>query len=134
VNASLKQMLLAARAMVERAYAPYSGVKVGVCLRSASGKLYSGCNVENGVYPLGYCAEAGAITAMVAAGEQQIAELTVVANGDALCRPCGACLQRLQEFAMSDLSVHMCNAQGECESSTLAELLPKAFNINEHQK
>ena len=71
----------AARTARENAYAPYSEFKVGAAVRSASGKIFAGCNVENVAYPEGTCAEAGAIAAMCAAGEREIAEVAVIAGG-----------------------------------------------------
>jgi cytidine deaminase len=76
-------LLAAAAAVRENAYAPYSRFKVGAAIRSASGAVYTGCNVENVAYPEGTCAEAGAIAAMVAAGETVIAEVLVIADSPA---------------------------------------------------
>ena len=70
----------AAKAVRERAYAPYSRFKVGAAIRSTSGALHVGCNVENVAYPEGTCAEAGAIAAMVAAGETELIEVAVIAG------------------------------------------------------
>ena len=79
----------AARKVREHAYAPYSGFKVGAALRTASGAIFVGCNVENVAYPEGTCAEAGAIAAMCAAGEREIVELVVVAESSSPVPPCG---------------------------------------------
>ena len=78
-----------------RAYAPYSEFQVGVALRTQTGAVYTGCNVENVSYPEGACAETGAISAMVAAGGGRIVELCVVADGERLISPCGGCRQRI---------------------------------------
>jgi len=76
----IKEMLDQAKAVMQNAYAPYSKFKVGAVARGANGKLYQGCNVENAAYPLGTCAEAGAIAAMVADGETQLAEIVVMGS------------------------------------------------------
>ena len=81
------------------AHAPYSGFKVGAALRVSSGKTFVGCNVENAAYPEGTCAEAGAIAAMVAAGESQIEEIFIVAGGSEPISPCGGCRQKISEFS-----------------------------------
>ena len=79
----------------ENAYAPYSSFKVGAALRTVSGKIYSGCNVENSAYPEGTCAEAGAIAAMISDGEIEIVEICIVADGTRPISPCGGCRQKL---------------------------------------
>lgn len=124
---SLAEMIAVARSVRARAHAPYSGFAVGCCLRAESGRLYAGANVENAAYPLGQCAEASAIGAMVAGGERRIVEAVVLAEGAQLCSPCGGCRQRLAEFAGPDLPVHLCDATGLRRTVSLGELLPLAF-------
>jgi len=119
----------AARAAMANAHAPYSGFPVGAALRSASGAIFVGCNVENASYPQGWCAETGAIAAMVAAGETAIAEIAVVAEQMPLITPCGGCRQRLAEFAAPAAKIHLCDAAGIVETVTLGELLPRAFAV-----
>ncbi len=92
-------LLAAALAVRERAYAPYSKFAVGAAIRTPSGAIYTGCNVENVSYPEGCCAETSAIAAMVAAGGRRIAEVVVMGGGERLCTPCGGCRQKLREFA-----------------------------------
>ncbi|PIE16854.1 MAG: cytidine deaminase [Rhodobacterales bacterium] len=121
------QMLKAAKAARENAYAPYSGFKVGAALRAASGKIYAGCNVENAAYPEGICAEAGAIAAMVAAGEVELTEITIIADSPLPITPCGGCRQKLAEFGRPELVVTMATTAGDCQKMTLAQLLPGAF-------
>lgn len=118
----------AAKAVRENAHAPYSKFKVGAAIRSASGAIYSGCNVENAAYPEGTCAEAGAISAMVAAGEAAIAEVLIIAETDLPITPCGGCRQRLKEFAASDVIVRMVTLSGAQSEMTMGELLPGAFD------
>ena len=120
-------MLEAARRALANAHAPYSRFRVGACLRAASGRLHAGCNVENAAYPVGQCAEATAIGAMIAAGDREIAEIVVATEGAELCPPCGRCRQQLAEFAGPDTPVHLCGPEGVRLSTTLGELLPLAF-------
>lgn len=126
----MNNLLTAANEAFRRAYAPYSGFRVGAALRASSGAIYSGANVENAAYPLGNCAEASAIAAMIAAGERKIQEALLVAAGDRLCTPCGGCRQRLAEFAGPDLPIHICSPEGLRQTLTLGELLPHTFSLS----
>ena len=117
----------------ENAYAPYSHFKVGAAIRSSSGTVYAGCNVENVAYPEGTCAEAGAIAAMVAAGESEIAEVYVIADSPEPVTPCGGCRQKLAEFSTGDVSVTMANLDGVEARISIRDLLPGAFAA-EHMK
>ena len=117
----------AARAVRENAHAPYSNFKVGAALRTTSGTVFSGCNVENVAYPEGTCAEAGAIAAMVAAGEREIAEVAVIADSSDPVPPCGGCRQKLAEFAAPEVRVTMATVDGTTRTVTVADLLPGAF-------
>lgn len=110
------------------AYAPYSGFAVGAAVLCNNGKIYSGCNVENISYPCGTCAEAGAIAAMNADGGRLIKDIVVVAGGNTLISPCGACLQRIFEFADSETTVHLADLKGIRKSFKINELLPVFFN------
>ena len=125
----LATMIEQAAAARRNAHAPYSGFKVGACLRTADGELFAGCNVENVAYPQGQCAEASAIGAMVAAGGREIVEVVVMAAGEALCTPCGGCRQRLAEFAGPDTPVHVAGPDGPRARFTLGELLPHGFTF-----
>lgn len=117
----------AAAAVRRQAYAPYSRFLVGAALRAEDGSVHIGCNVENAAYPQGTCAEAGAIAAMVAAGQRRIAE-AVIAGDDVPCPPCGGCRQKLREFAGPDLKIRMVDADGRpLLVRTLGELLPDSF-------
>ncbi|SHK07535.1 cytidine deaminase [Shimia gijangensis] len=117
----------AALAVRENAYAPYSNFKVGAAIRAQDGTIYSGCNVENVAYPEGTCAEAGAIAAMVAAGDTRLTEVYVVADSPHPVTPCGGCRQKLAEFGTGDVVITMANLDGVEEKITLADLLPGAF-------
>jgi cytidine deaminase len=121
----LRQAALAVR---ENAHAPYSGFAVGAALRGASGKIFRGCNVENVAYPEGTCAEAGAIAAMVAAGETALTEAYVVAGSPLPVTPCGGCRQKLAEFGAGDVAVTMATVDGVEQTLTIAQLLPGAFD------
>jgi cytidine deaminase len=120
-------LLDAATAVRLNAYAPYSRFKVGAAIRAASGAVYTGCNVENVAYPEGTCAEAGAIAAMVAAGETRIAEVLVIADSPSPVPPCGGCRQKIAEFAAQDVVVTLCTTDGATRAMTVAELLPGVF-------
>ena len=125
--ASLDDLFALALAVQAKAYVPYSGFKVGAAILTPSGRLFGGCNVENAAYPVGACAEASAISAMVAAGEREIAAIMVVGDGDALVTPCGGCRQRIREFAPLDAPVHIAGPAGPRASFTLGDLLPHSF-------
>ena len=120
-------LLLAATEVREKAYAPYSRFKVGAALRTTSGAVFVGCNVENVAYPEGTCAEAGAIAAMVAGGETRIAEVCVIADSPEPVPPCGGCRQKIAEFAAQDVRVTLCTTDGKERVMTVAELLPGVF-------
>jgi len=111
----------------ENAHAPYSNFKVGAAIRGQSGAIYAGCNVENVAYPQGTCAEAGAIAAMVAAGEKVLTEVYVVAGSEMPVTPCGGCRQKLAEFGAGNVVVTMATTGGVEQVSTLGALLPGAF-------
>ncbi|MDE2363807.1 MAG: cytidine deaminase [Hyphomicrobiales bacterium] len=125
--AEAAELLAAARAARAHAYAPYSGFAVGAAVRAESGRIYAACNVENAAYPVGTCAEAGAIAAMVAAGERRVVEALVVAESPQPVTPCGACRQRLREFADDATPVHIAGRAGVVVTLTLATLLPHSF-------
>jgi cytidine deaminase len=121
------ELLAAARTVQANAHAPYSGFSVGAALRTPSGAVFTGCNVENAAYPQGTCAEAGAIAAMVAAGEREIAVLLAVANGEMLATPCGGCRQKIREFATRTTVIHVAGPEGVRATYTMDELLPDSF-------
>ncbi|MDN5788108.1 cytidine deaminase [Pseudorhodobacter sp.] len=123
-------LLEAATAVRENAYAPYSRFKVGAAIRSASGQVFTGCNVENVAYPEGTCAEAGAIAAMIAAGESRIAEILVIADSPTPVPPCGGCRQKIAEFASPDVTVTLCTTDGKSNPVTVADLLPGSFSAS----
>ncbi len=123
----LDELIEAAARVRANAYAPYSRFAVGAAIRAEDGTLHAGANVENAAYPQSQCAEASAIGAMVAAGRRRIAEIAIVADGPALCAPCGGCRQRIREFAAPEVPIHLCGPDGLRRTLTLGELLPFAF-------
>lgn len=134
-SAATDQELLdhAAQALAQ-AYAPYSRLQVGAALRSASGRVYSGCNVESAAFPVGGCAERNAIAAAVRAegGAMRITGIAVLAvdgsGGTPAIPPCGACRQMIREFG-PDADVLFRGAGGEIERHAIAELLPHSFSM-----
>lgn len=121
----MKDLIAAARAVRERAYAPYSRFLVGAALRTKSGRIFSGCNVENLSFGLTICAERSAVFAAVAAGEREFDAIAIVADSKEPVTPCGACRQVLAEFGL-DLAVCSANLEGQTFESTIRELLPRA--------
>ena len=124
---SLDGLLAAARKAQALAYAPYSRFPVGAAVLSESGAVYAACNVENAAYPVGTCAEAGAIAAMVSAGERRIAAVLVLGAGEPLVTPCGTCRQRIREFAAPETPIHVAGPEGVRRSFRLDELRPISF-------
>ena len=117
----------AATSVRKNAYVPYSNFKVGAALMSGSGQVHVGCNVENVAYPEGTCAEAGAIAAMVAAGDTELTEIVVIADSPVPVTPCGGCRQKLFEFAAPGAQITMASMSGEKTTMAVADLLPGAF-------
>jgi cytidine deaminase len=116
-----------AQAVQRRAYAPYSRFRVGAALLADDGAVYAGCNVENAAYPSGSCAEQGAISALIAGGAKAIRAILVFGEGEALVTPCGACRQRIREFAPPDTPVAIAGPEGIRARFTLDALLPASF-------
>ena len=112
-----------------RAHAPYSGYQVGAAVQVASGRIFSGCNVENASYGLSICAERSAIVQMVAEGERDPVAIAVVTPGPVIGTPCGMCRQTLAEFAKDDLPIRLLVADGAAppKITSLGALLPEAF-------
>lgn len=125
---ALAQRLWAqALAVQARAHAPYSRFHVGAALVDDQGHTHAGCNVENAAYPEGVCAEAGAISAMVAAGGWRIQGILVVGTGHKWVTPCGGCRQKIREFAAPHTPVWVANADSIQARLTLDDLLPHSF-------
>lgn len=124
-------MLEQARAVRAAAHAPYSGFRVGAAILGESGRVFVGCNVENAAYPQGMCAEAGALCAMVAAGDTRVRAVALIADSDVPVSPCGGCRQKLMEFGAPDTPVLMATLDGRHRTMTLGELLPGAFGAHD---
>lgn len=126
----MQDLLSAAKAVLSRAYAPYSHYHVASALRAEDGQIFVGCNVENAAYPVTLCAEASALGALISSGQQKIIEALVLVDAAKPASPCGACRQRLSEMAASrEMIVHMCTLSGTHQQYTIAELLPLAFDL-----
>ena len=129
---SAQQLFEQALKVRAQAYAPYSHFAVGAAVLSSGGKIYCGCNVENASYPCGICAEAGAIAAMVAAGEQQIAAILVLADSSCIL-PCGNCLQKIAEFGSKDTVIYSADLKQIVKTQKLGEILPQSFSAGDMQ-
>jgi cytidine deaminase len=119
-------LLSTAQQMRELAYAPYSGYAVGAALVGASGQVYGGCNVENGVYGLTVCAEATALVKAISSGEREFDAIAVITENGGT--PCGSCRQMLSEFS-PEMAVIIADSRGRYRIMTVDELLPAAFNL-----
>jgi cytidine deaminase len=120
-------LIAAAREARENAHAPYSNFRVGAALRSTSGRIFGGCNVENATYGLTICAERVAIFKAISEGERGFSAITVVTDTERLTPPCGACRQLIWEFC-GDILVTMANLAGKSEVIAMRELFPKPFD------
>jgi cytidine deaminase len=123
----LSNLIEAARVASLKAYAPYSGFRVGAAILTGSGDVHAGCNVENASYGLTICAERNAVARMVTADaeDRKIRLVAVVSPDAAPCFPCGACRQVLHEFGCEEVVV--LGASGEHERYSFSEVLPHAF-------
>jgi cytidine deaminase len=122
-------LLAAALAARENAFAPFSKFKVGAAVEDESGRIHTGCNVENATYGLTVCAERVAIFKAISEGARQFKRVAVAADTDALTPPCGACRQILWEFC-GDVEIVLVNPRGKTESYRLKELFPKPFDVS----
>lgn len=129
IEAGGAALIATARAVRANAHAPYSGFEVGAALRTVTGLVFQGANVENASYPEGICAEGAAIAAMVAAGERRIAAIAIV--GPRRIAPCGGCRQKIAEFAGPETLVLMAGAGDDTvETTTIGVLLPRGFTLD----
>ena len=126
-DSHLDALIAAARTAREHAHAPYSNFRVGAAVRAKSGRIFSGCNVENATYGLTLCAERVAVFKAISEGERGFDAVAVVADTDALTPPCGSCRQILWEFCR-DAEVVLANLRGKVERYRMSALLPKPFD------
>lgn len=124
-----EKLIAAAAAARENAHAPYSNFRVGAALRARSGRVITGCNVENASYGLTVCAERVALLKALSEGERGFEAIAVVADTERLTPPCGACRQLLWEFC-GDIEVIAANLRGDTKTFRLAELFPEPFDAS----
>lgn len=127
IEAFQAALIDAARAVRENAYAPYSQFAVGAAVLDEQGRIHAGCNVENAAYPQGWCAEASALAAMVAAGGRRVLAVAICAEAAEPVTPCGGCRQKLREFAGPDCPVWIADRSGLRASHSMGSLLPHGF-------
>jgi cytidine deaminase len=123
------ELITAALAVRANAHAPYSKFRVGAALLDDSGRIHTGCNVENATYGLTVCAERIAVFKAISEGARHFVKIAVVADTDQLTPPCGACRQILWEFC-GDIEITLSNLHGKTESIQLATLFPRAFDAS----
>ena len=124
---SLQQLLETAKTARLRSIAPFSNFLVGAAIKTAEGKVYTGCNVESASYGLTVCAERVAIWKALSEGERDFIELAIVADTGSLTPPCGTCRQIIWEFA-KNATIMLGNLRGETQIVSISELLPRAFD------
>ncbi len=122
-----EELKAAAIAMLDRAYCPYSHFPVGAALECSDGTVFTGCNIENAVYPVGICAERTAVFKAVSEGHTDFVRIVVAGRSDDYCVPCGSCRQVLQEFA-PNIEVICLNKEGQELALPLKALLPYGFD------
>jgi cytidine deaminase len=124
---SLNQLIETAKAARLKSVAPFSKFLVGAAVKTAAGKVYTGCNIESASYGLTVCGERVAIWKALSEGERQFTELAIVADTESLTPPCGTCRQIIHEFC-GDATIVLANLDGQTETCTIDELLPRAFD------
>ena len=113
--------------MLKRAYVPYSHFPVGAAVECADGTVFTGCNIENAVYPVGTCAERTAMGKAISEGHRDFVRIVIAGRSEDYCYPCGMCRQFMKEFA-PEMQVICLNGKGEAKELTLRELLPYGFD------
>ncbi len=124
---STDPLFISAAAARNKAYAPYSGFKVGAAIQASDGIIYTGCNVECASYGLTICAERAALCKAVSEGTRRFARIAVYAETEELTAPCGACRQFLWELC-GDIEVYLLNHKKQVVCYKLGDLLPLAFD------
>ena len=124
----ISRLLEEAQGAKAKAYAPYSGFRVGAALLTGKNRVFTGCNIENASFGLTVCAERVAVYNAVSSGEKDFRALAVIGDGEDCCRPCGACRQVLAEFG-GNILIIMANKEKQYEVKPIFELLPEGFNF-----
>ncbi|MFH1808980.1 MAG: cytidine deaminase [Pseudomonadota bacterium] len=132
-RSSERELCALALAARNNAHAPYSKFSVGAALRTSSGRVFTGCNVENASFGLTICAERNAVAAAVAAGEREFKAIAIATDLREPASPCGACRQVLAEFA-PELRVLLTNPEGRIMRLKLSTLLPRRFDPSQVQR
>ena len=122
-----RQLIKAAKEAQAFSYSPYSGFKVGAALLCKSGKVYTGCNIENASFSATVCAERTALFKAVSEGEREFSAIAIVGNTD-LCFPCGVCRQVMSEFCGKSFKIYL-EENGKPVTYALGELLPGRFDF-----
>ena len=129
-----KELCAAAKKAMQMSYSPYSSCKVGAALLTKSGKVYTGCNIENASFTPTVCAERTAIFKAVSEGEKEFSMIAVAGGKDGKIEkpfvPCGVCRQVMSEFCTSGFKILVVKKEEEYDTYTLADLLPSAFTSN----
>ena len=119
--------------MLDFSYVPYSHFHVGAALLTKSGKIYTGCNIENAAYGPSNCAERTAIFKAVSEGEKEFQAIAIVGGPEGkiedFCPPCGVCRQVMAEFCDKDFKIILSNGKKEVKTFTLSDLLPESFSL-----
>lgn len=128
-----EELIQQAVTAMEKAYAPYSGYKVGAALLCADGRVYTGCNIENAAFSPTICAERTAFAKAVSEGQRTFTALAVCGGKDGVITgvfpPCGVCRQVMREFCDQDFPVYLADRDGTYQTRTLAQLLPDSFAL-----
>lgn len=129
----MKELIRQAFSARENSYSPYSGFRVGAALLGKSGKIYTGCNIENAAYGSSNCAERTAFFKAVSEGEREFIRIAIVGgyDGESVApAPCGVCRQVMTEFCEPSFEVIMAVSEDEFEVMTLGELMPRGFMLD----
>lgn len=128
---SMQELIEEAKKIRKNAHVPYSKFKVGAALLTVTGKIYTGCNIENAAYPVTCCAERVAIFSAIAAGEREFSSMAVVADTKRPVPPCGSCRQVMSEFFDDSMEIHLSNVEQQIKTVKMEELLPFSFDAND---
>ena len=129
-----QELINTAKIARDKAYTPYSKFKVGAALLTKSGKVYTGCNIENAAYPVTLCAERVAIFKAISEGETEFTALAVVADTERPVPPCGSCRQVMSEFFSESTDIFIGNLDNLTKQTTIAEMLPFSFASADMEK